>query len=192
MTKVRKFRVCSFIFLFTPSLGLFDTLHHGRLALLDAYVDGNSADDLQITFSKSWEPFKIKDISEFPGIPMIVVLTVMLSLCIFHILASACILKVLFRKKLSGGLLLQSLHSFVAPPLQFDWELLYRDETQKLSVIQSWRRCVQFYSSSILECCNQFAFRSKIAFLANVLLTAFEHLICCIPLVILKISIQQA
>ena len=137
-------RIFLIILMFTPSLGLFETLHHGRLATLDTYYGermfDNSINGLPLTFYDSWKPFKIKDMAEFPGMPLRVVLTVMVSLCVFHILASAFILKVMLKEKFSGGLLMQGLHSFVAPPLQFDWELFYRDEHQNMSVLHSWRR----------------------------------------------------
>ena len=130
--------------MFTPSLGLFETLHHGLLATLNARRGERTFDistnGLPVTFVDSWKPFMIKDITEFPGMPMSLVLTVMVSLCLFHILASACILKVALKKKLSGELLMQGLHSFVAPPLQFDWELFYRREHQNMSVLQCWKR----------------------------------------------------
>ena len=131
--------------MFTPSLGLFDTLYHGRLASLhvnnDERIFDESSDGLSITFFEAWEPFKIKDISEFPEMPMWVVLSVMLSLCILHVLASTYIFQATLKEKFNARHLMQGFHSYIAPPLQLDWELLYRKDEQNECVLTCWRRC---------------------------------------------------
>ena len=52
-------RICAFILLVTPSLGLFDCLHHGRLATLDYKYDQifKTHNDLPLNFSYgAWDP----------------------------------------------------------------------------------------------------------------------------------------
>ena len=137
-------RLLSMLLLFTPSLGLFDVLHHGRLASISVKQDEHfldrSADEVPPTFVDAWEPFKIKDIQSFRGIPMSGVLSIMVAVCLLHIFVSTCIMKFTLRGKFSSTLLMQGLHSFIAPPLQFDWEFLYRRNKPNSSVIDCWRR----------------------------------------------------
>ena len=150
----------SCILLFTPSLGLLDTLHHGRLAALPVKngqrIFTYSQDGVPITFSDAWQHLKIQDISDFPEIPMTVVLSIMIFTFLSHILASSGILKIKLGKKFSFGLMMQGFHSFIVPPLQFDWELFYRRDEENESVLNCWRRYfksyIMYYYSIILTC----------------------------------------
>ena len=100
----------------------------------------NSANDLLLGFADAWEPFKINDIQSFLGIPLSAVLSILVALCFLHIIASTFIMKFAMRAKFSGTLLMQGLHSFIAPPLQFDWEHLYWRNRPNWSIIDCWRR----------------------------------------------------
>ena len=132
--------------MFTPSLGLFDTLHHGRLAAL--YVDINergrvfdlSTNGSAISFQEAWRPLKINNISEFSDIPIWAVLLILAMVCIFHIFAITLIIRSRGRKNLNVKLVLEGFHSFIAPPLHFDWEYFYRISSYELSVLDSWTR----------------------------------------------------
>ena len=139
------FRLISFIILFTPSLGLFDCLHHGRLAALHA-KDGHhmkfyfSPDGLHMNFSDVWEPLTMKDISYFPDMPVIAVCLILMSMIVFHIFASTLFRKLCLKTQFSADYFLQGLHSFISPPLHFDWELLYGQNTENISVFHCWKR----------------------------------------------------
>ena len=132
--------------MFTPILGLYDTLHHGRLATLNVKTDLSqdifdyTTDGLNVTFFDAWKPFRINHISEFPEMPMLGVLLLMGSLCVMHIFAFLWNLKVLLGEKINAGLLMQGLHSFIAPPLQYDWDLLYQEYPQNGTLHNCWRR----------------------------------------------------
>ena len=135
------------MFLFTPSFGLFDTLHHGRLAsthvkngqrAFDYATDGSP-----ITFSDAWEPFRLEDASHFLEMPITAVLAIMATMFVFHIFASTCVLKLSLRKRLTAKLLVRGLHTLIVPPLHYDWELFYRQDLQQnSSVLTCWKRYV--------------------------------------------------
>ena len=132
----------SFLLLFTPLLGLFDTLHHARLATLDFYGGQRTYETSPVTNSIAWEPLKIKDISDFPEMHLITMFStgIMVCICLLHTIASTSIQKVTIRDKFSARLLMQGLHSFIVSPLQFDWELLYRTNKHNMSILNCWRR----------------------------------------------------
>ena len=132
-------RIFSILLIFTPSLGIFDCLHHGRLAALHSDYSANSS---AISFSKVWEPLKIKDITDFLDMPVSVVSTIFIVMVLFHIFASSLTQKIILRKPLSAELLFQGLHSFISPPLHLDWELLFRQHTDANSVLFGWKRYV--------------------------------------------------
>ena len=130
--------------LFTPSLGLFDCMHHGRLGSLPV-KDGHrifdvALDGLHLNFSAAWEPFEIEDISSFPDMPVTAVSAVLVSMVLFHTFVSILILKLLLRKPFSSELLNQAIHSFLTPPLHLDWELLYKQATKNKTVVESWKK----------------------------------------------------
>ena len=132
--------------MFTPSLGLFDTLYHGRLATLPVndvkrrIIFDFSSNGSAISFQEAWRPVRIKHISEFLDIPIWAVLLIISIACIFHIFGSTLIIKSRSRTNFNAKLVMEGLHSFIAPPLHFDWEYLYRSSSYKLTVLESWRR----------------------------------------------------
>ena len=137
-------RVFAIVLLFTPSLGLFDTLHHGRLAALPA-SDGQrefdiSVDGSKITFHEAWEPFKTNHISHFLEIPVIGVVIILTLMIVFHIFGSICILRLMRNQKAIPELLLEGFHALISPPLHIDWEMFYRDSEAKQSIKHCWRR----------------------------------------------------
>ena len=132
--------------MFMPSLGLFDALHHGRLAVIPikktehGRIFDFSSNGSAISFEEAWRPLKIDNISEFLDIPILAVLIIFPVACIFHIFASTLIVKSITSAKFHAKLIIEGLHSFIAPPLHFDWEYLYRRSSYKLSVLESWKR----------------------------------------------------
>ena len=138
------FRTFSILLLFTPSLGLFDCLHHGRLAarlvqnghkIFDKPVNG-----VPITFYDAWEPFKIKDIKDFPGMGTSSVLAILILMCVFHFCVSTCIIKLISKHGFSARLLMQGFHTFIVPPIHFDWEFFYRQKMEGSNVVTCWKK----------------------------------------------------
>ena len=142
----------------TPSLGLFDTLHHGRLAALpvrggerefDFSVDGS-----KITFQEAWEPFMIDHIFLFLEIPVYGVVVILTTMLLFHIFGSACTLKLMKNKAAIPKLILEAFHTLIAPPLHIDWEMFYRLSDGTLSIKHCWRRLIitwTIYQTAISE-----------------------------------------
>ena len=137
-------RVFAIILLLTPSLGLFNTLHHGRLAGLPIRrglrVFDRTSDFSEITFQQAWEPYKIDDIPHFVELPVVGVVIILMSLFLLHIFGSTCVFRLLKSKTALLELIYEGFHTIIAPPLHLDWEMLYRISDGKTSVNQYWRR----------------------------------------------------
>ena len=92
-------RIFAVIGLFTPSLGLLDTLHHGRLGIIPLFEGqrefDRTADGLTITFEEAWEPFKLGNMTQFLDIPMACVVSILLTTFIVHLVAITCLLKLM-------------------------------------------------------------------------------------------------
>ena len=132
------------ILLFTPSLGLFDTLHHGRLASLSVYTGqrefNHSQNGPPVTFEDAWEPYKIGHISLFPDIPVLGVVTILAAMFLFHILGSTCLLKLTMKNIAIPELVLQGFYTLITPPLHLDWEVFYRMSEWERSITECWKR----------------------------------------------------
>ena len=130
--------------LFTPSLGLFDCLHHGRLAAIDVkegeQIFDISVDGVGVNFSDAWQQFKIKDISHFPDMPVIAVLAILLVMVLFHFVSCSMILNLLLRRPFNTDMFIQGIHSYLSPPLHLDWELLYRKDPETNTVLGCWKK----------------------------------------------------
>ena len=149
--KVVEFRIFALLLLFTPTLGLFDTLHHWRLGALETQdgdrIFGYSIDDSPITFQTAWSEYKLGHKSEFIEIPTIAVISLMIGMFLFHIAIVTLALKLLILKKSRiSNVLLEAFHSFLTPPLHYDWELIYRDNSQKESVLKCWKRSAHMHN----------------------------------------------
>ena len=141
-------RVLALILLFTPSLGLFNTLHHGRLAAHQVgvdpvrekfdYIDGGRG----VEFQEAWEQFRIDDPFEFVEMPAIAVLATMLTMFFFHIVATSSILKLKLKSKELSSLFLNSLYNLISPPLHYDWEFFYRESSEEDAILNCWKRQV--------------------------------------------------
>ena len=138
-------RVFALSLLFTPSLGLFNTLHHGRMAALlvsnertgDAF---DYAGNQKISLQEAWNQFKIDDSSEFADIPALAVLAMMFTMLIFHLFASACILKVIFKSQNISVLALDGFYTIISPPLHYDWEFFSLTNKGEDGVVKCWKR----------------------------------------------------
>ena len=142
--KYEIYRVFAIVLLFTPSLGLFNTLHHGRLAALPVREGGEefdvSEDGSKITFQQAWAPYQIDHISLFLEIPVHGVVTLLAMMLIFHLFGSTCILKLTRNNKEIPELILEGFHTLISPPLHIDWEMFYRMSCWMQPITHCWRR----------------------------------------------------
>ena len=140
-------RAFAIILLFTPSLGLFDTLHHARCAALPIREGRRefdiSDDGSKITIQQAWEPYQIDHISLFLEIPLIGVVTILTTVLLFHIFGSTCILNLMGNKNPIPESILQAIHTLISPPLHIDWETFYRKSDGKLPIKQCWKRLIR-------------------------------------------------
>ena len=132
--------------LFTPSLGLFDTFHHGRLGALTVNDgrDGERKFDVSedrsfLTFEKAWDHFRFQNASDFQNMPIIMVIGLLLSMICLHIFVSSLVIKILNRSHSICQSISQAFYSILTPPLHIDWELFYRQDGNK-NVLKSWER----------------------------------------------------
>ena len=124
---------------------MFDTLHFARLAtypvkpgdkIFDIYKNGS-----EITFHEAWSTFKIDDLDQFLSFPKYMALAMLLIIIISHIFLSVLILNLSINGQANmPQLVFQGLHTFISPPLHFDWEFYYRLKCDFPSVKDSWNR----------------------------------------------------
>ena len=130
-------------------MGLFNTLHHGRLAALYVmpYIRNEEAFDYSddgrlITFQEAWEKFRINDQSDFVELPATAVIAILTTMLIFHVLASTCILKQTFRNKSIIYLVSRGFQNLISPPLHFDWHFYFMEKNEDDTVQKCWKRYV--------------------------------------------------
>ena len=185
-TAVRVFGVLLF---FTPNLGIFYTLFHIKLGRLNTlsygsedlspvfeidsngtvmYVDDKWRDNYQIS--------KIQDLYDhFPTFLLICTLPIMI---VIHFAISFLLHKIYFKgikgqKNTFLKRIQDDLCTLLCPPVHLDWELIYR-EGRKTGI-------------SIKECW----IRSMKVFAAYNILLFLEHVIMLVPLVTLKIALDE-
>ena len=75
---------------------------------------------------------------EESGINYVVSFTIFGLVASLHILLSCAAQKLIFKEEKS--LFWQALWTFLAPPLFFDWDTLYRQQEQKMTILECWSR----------------------------------------------------
>ena len=140
------FRLLGHILLLTPSLGLFDTLHHGRLGSLPVEVSSSTSlfdhsnDGFLISFNDAWEPFRFNNISDFFHIPFIGVSFILVSIGFIHICVNSLLLKLTTKNTSLFSSIFHGLHSIITPLLHVDWELYYISDIKHESIIRCWHK----------------------------------------------------
>lgn len=137
--------------LFTPTLGLFSTLHHGRLGALPprySFVGARHTDWFKsfeydkggknISFIHAWSTFQLDGADTFLDMPHEAIVGIMLTGVLFHVITSSCTLKVMLKDVTMPHCLIQGFYSIVNPPLHFDWELYHNFHGN--SIKRGWRR----------------------------------------------------
>ena len=155
------FRILSLILLFTPALGLFNSMHHARLAALSVrnvnMILDNSGNGSDASFGEIWDQFKLKDSFDFLSMPLGVVLFILLFIFTFHTITNAILQKLSKAKHEYDGIrpilslspIIQGMHTFLAPPLHLDWEESFRLTKGKLPVVLCWKRYL--YNINIVQ-----------------------------------------
>ena len=93
-----------------------------------------------VTFQEAWNQFRMNDSSDFVDIPPLAVLSTMLAMFLFHIIASPCILKQKLKSKSFFTLVSKGFYTLISPPLHFDWEFFYRQSAHEDNILMCWKR----------------------------------------------------
>ena len=182
-------RVWAVVLLVTPYLGLFGSLYHYNHGSKGAWLEDGERAVFDIDpngtvtwFNELWnDEYKFESIEqfyEFPPnlliIPLIIV--IVLHPILSHLLHNELYYKGIERPNLNWITSFQhSIRTIISPPLQKDWELIYRLYKlagRELSFQSSWRR-------------------SKLLLLALHALMLFEHMIMLVPLLALRLAIDR-
>ena len=127
-------------------MGLFDTFHHGRLAIISVANEEKlrdfsaSDDDVSMTYQEAWDPFRLDSGSEFLNMPTFVIVALMLFMFLLHVIGSTIIMTIMSNVRATSSLLLHGFHSIISPLLHIDWEYHYRVNNKRESVLESWKR----------------------------------------------------
>ena len=157
-------RVFAIILLVTPSLGLFDTLHHYDHGSKVAYVDrpdgpDNSVFDVSangtvIWFHELWNAeYKLDGRQQFcDALPMTI--SILVVVAVLHPLIGRLLQRKVFYKGTEPAnitwisTILDGLHTIISPAVHMDWEFIYRLNGGTLSVTECWRRSKWFLLAS--------------------------------------------
>ena len=197
-------RLFAVVLFFTPNLGLLDTRHHSKSGQLSAEI-GSSVFDVENGtakfFNETWNNYyklgeKGEVFYQFPKAAMVCAFPLLL---ITHLILSLLFCEAIYcgfdffseRERMlnllissSRGLtvnkglgwskkILENLNTLLCPPIHWDWEFLHRLKGgPSLSISECWRR-------------------SKRLLVAFNFLIFVEHLLLMVPLVVLKVAIDD-
>jgi hypothetical protein len=175
-------RLVYILIFFTPNLGLFDTNFHGilgninvsrtfsqtsgrRKQVLLAYGVNNTP----IFLEDAWSDYKM---STFFHIPISLCVLVFSGIITLHILIGYKIQSKLHihNKASAKKKMFQTIYTLLCPPLFLDWEEVYRERKELITIKESWRK-----SQNIL--------------IAHIIMQCMEHIVLCTPLIMLKNAI---
>ena len=179
-------RVLGLLLYFTPSLGIFNTFYHYKLGLLLPNTYGKLHPVFEINSNGQdiydwdlWrENYKISRAEDIFNIPYYLLICTLLLVVVVH-LAISQLFKKLYFKGIKGTKInfpkniIDDLSTLLSPPLHLDWELIYRQGGGTgISIRECW-------------------IRSKRLLLAYNILLFFEHVIMLVPMVVLKIALDE-
>jgi hypothetical protein len=75
-------------------------------------------------------------------------------------------------KTMTQKMLFQSMYALMCPPIFFDWELIHRKSKGSVTIKDSWRKSQQFFG-------------------AHLTMHFFQHIVLCLPLMLLKGAIDE-
>jgi hypothetical protein len=161
----------------TPSLGLFNTSYHSYFGSLPVYSAASQktydiVNGTIQTFIDAWSPFSLRH-SDFFHLPL--TLLILFPVLLFLNITTTYMLQSMLHtqnKEIKIKRVFEALYSLLCPPLFFDWELLFRESNEALTITQCWTR-------------------SKFMVLANIMMHFVEHIVLCIPLMLMKSAIAK-
>jgi hypothetical protein len=170
-------RVFVIILFYTPVLGLFNTNGHGIMGSINIdemagiWGDYRGSDKL-VTFRQAWSnvTLAVPDLYSMPNyfslLPPL--------LFLLHCGLSIFLLSRLYKKNKYPKLqiVLHGLYTILFPPLFVDWETIYRDSNGEVTIKKCWQK-------------------TKMFIFAQINIHFIEHILFCIPLVMLKVAIDQ-
>ncbi len=166
-------RISAAVLFFTPLLGLFGILKIAKMALIpgspstlsDVYTNYTT-----LSLEEEWSELQIREVYEIlSGSPIYTGYAIVgCILPIIHLLVGYAVNYVY---KVDTGLR-HVLYTFICPPLYFDWEGIYRKNKGAFAI----------------EMCF---LRARNAYLIFVGIFALEHLLLCIPLMLLRPIIAE-
>ena len=169
-------RVSAVLLMLTPCLGLFDIMSHFKMSKYSFDLDffeerafDVGENNTIIEINSIWNKLVVSDLHDFTVLPDITFIVTPLILVVIHIILSCYLLRPLHGHKMK--LFIQSLFTLISPPMFADWE--------------EFKRC--YPNLDILECWK----RSQSIHRAFLTLFMSEHLICLIPLVVLKTTVDR-
>jgi hypothetical protein len=132
----------------------------------------NVMNGTSITFADAWFPFKIQN-SDFYNLP-ITLLIIIPVLLFLHIAINYMLQYKLHthNKERKIKIMFEGIYSLLCPPLYFDWEMLFRESLESLTINQCWTR-------------------SKFMVLVNIMMHFVQHIVLCIPMMLMKATIAE-
>ena len=153
-------RVCSLLLYFTPSLGLFNSLHHPAFATKGATTEyaavfNISVNGTPIWFNELWNNHFREGPHEFYVIPSDILIFVLLLLVLAHLIASWHIQRKLYWRVKLGipEHFFNALYTIICPPLSLDWEGIYRNSGGTLSIPECQKRSAKTIIALQVKCC---------------------------------------
>ena len=140
-------RVWALLLYFTPSLGLFNSLHYPTFAQIwakphELAVYNMSADGTTTWFHEKWNDHTKGKADDFYFIPSYILMSALLFLTIAHL----CISWTIQRKVYQGAKLrvteafFDALYTMICPPVYLDWEGIYRQGGGKMQKSECWKK----------------------------------------------------
>ncbi len=167
-------RVWAIVVYFTPLLGLFDCLTMAKMGMY-SFADGLEhslrEDGTRLSLQTVWTTSSLH-LETMSGLMAGSALLVLAAPCLILLLRIVLGTVLVFEALPDLRGFWHFLYSSVCPPLFIDWEDIYLRGEGALTVEQSWTR-------------------SKSRICAFVALFALEHLLLCLPLLLLKFSLAK-
>ena len=169
------------LLLFTPDLGLFDTMHHytkGRMPMFSTLVrtiDVIYEPDNNITFIQHWESnYRLGKFNDFLSIPSNFSIYISVGTFIMHLIAAFMFLQPLFKRSGDGIVrrFMRGILTLVSAPLFCDWEAFYEESDNITPVAECWKMSKKLY----------FKFQG---------LFIFESYVALVPMLLLKAAVDN-
>ena len=164
------------LLIFTPLMGLFDTMHHYLKGIMEMEnINLMYEPLLNLTYTQLWNNhYRLREFNEFFSLPSVVYFVICGGCVILHLSASNIFLRP-FCKKLGDGwvrISMRTVVTLVNIPLFCDWEEFFRYSDHSIPVSECWNKCKKLYA------------KFQVLFL-------IEHMMSLIPIICLKIAVDK-